>query len=133
MLWLALLAAQEDVAKSLQGVWSGERFTEGSGKDGAKGEKVDFLFKDGVLKGYKASGTLIGEASYALSDGGKSLDATGTSGGYRGKLYLGHLKIEGDTLFWCVNGAAGKERKRPGGFTADPGNAVYLIVLKRKP
>jgi uncharacterized protein (TIGR03067 family) len=127
------LLAQEDVAKSLQGVWSGERFTEGDGKGGAKGEKLSFTFKDGVLKGFKASGALIGEATYALGDDGKSLDATGTSGGYRGKVFLGKLKLEGDTLAWCVNGTAGKDRKRPGGFTADPGSAVYLILLKRKP
>ena len=128
-----LVLAQEDVAKALQGAWTGERYTEGTGKDGAKGEKVQFVFKDGVLRGFKASGAPIGDATYELSDGGKALDATGTSGGYRGKLFLGNLKIEGDTLTWCVNGTAGKERKRPGGFSADPGAAVYLIVLKRKP
>jgi uncharacterized protein (TIGR03067 family) len=133
MLALALMLAQEDVAKALQGAWSGERYTEGAGKDGAKGEKVQFTFKDGVLRGFKASGSLIGEATYALEEGGKALDAAGTSGGYRGKTYLGLLKIEGDVLTWCVNGTAGKDRKRPAGFTADPGTAVYLIVLKRKP
>ena len=133
MLGLMLVLAQEDVAKALQGVWAGERYTEGTGKDGAKGEKLSFTFKDGVLRGFKASGAPIGEATYELSDGGKALDATGTSGGYRGKLFLGNLKLEGDTLTWCVNGTAGKDRKRPGGFTADPGAAVYLIVLKRKP
>lgn len=133
MLALLLLLVQEDVAKSLQGAWSGERYTEGDGKGGARGEKVEFSFKDGVLRGFKGSGSLIGEATYALSEGGKALDASGTTGGYRGKTYLGLLKIEGDTLTWCVNGTAGKDRKRPGGFNADPGSAVYLIVLKRKP
>lgn len=142
MLALALLAlsggegfpaAQEDTAKALQGSWTGERFTEGTGKDGAKGEKVDFTFKDGVLVGRKASGSLIGEAAFVLSDGGKAIDATGSTGGYRGKTFLGVLKIEGDTLAWCMNGTAGKDRKRPGGFTADPGAAQYLIVLKRRP
>jgi uncharacterized protein (TIGR03067 family) len=133
MLALMLVLAQEDVAKALQGVWAGERYTEGTGKDGAKGEKVQFTFKDGVLRGFKASGSLIGEATYTLAEEGKALDAAGTSGGYRGKTYLGLLKVEGDTLTWCVNGTAGKDRKRPGGFAADPGAAVYLIVLKRKP
>jgi uncharacterized protein (TIGR03067 family) len=132
MLAVALmLLAQEDVEKSLQGAWVGERFTEGDGKGGARGEKVEFLFKDGALAGRKGNGSLIGEARYALGD--KSLDATGASGGYRNKVYTGLFKLEGDTLFWCVNGTAGKDRARPTAFVADPGQAHYLIVLKRKP
>jgi uncharacterized protein (TIGR03067 family) len=130
---LALSLLQEDVDKALQGAWIGERFTEGDGKGGARGEKVEFVFKNGVLAGRKGNGSLIGEASYALGEGGKALDATGASGGYRGKVYTGLFKLEGDTLFWCVNGTAGKDRPRPTSFNADAGRAHYLIVLKRKP
>lgn len=129
---LVLSLVQEDVDKALQGVWIGERFTEGNGKDGARGEKVEFLFKSGVLAGRKGNGSLIGEASYVLGEGGKALDASGASGGYRGKVYTGLFKLEGDTLLWCVNGTAGKDRARPTSFIADPGKAHYLIVLKRK-
>lgn len=135
MLALALLCALQGVdAKALQGAWKGERFTEGTGTGDARGEKVDFLFKDGKLQGFKGNGTLIGEAVFTLSPDGKSIDATGTSGGYRNKTYLGILKLEGDTLTWCSSGAAGKNQKRPASFTADAGQAHYLIVLqKQKP
>ena len=135
MLALALLCALQGVdAKALQGTWKGERFTEGTGKGDAKGEKVDFVFKDGKLQGFKASGTLIGEAAFRIAEDGKSIDAQGTSGGYRNKTYLGILKLDGDTLTWCCSGAAGKNQTRPTAYAADAGQAHYLIVLqKQKP
>lgn len=126
---LMALAADGVAEKDLQGTWKGERFTEGSG-DGKGGEKVEFTFKDNTLVGRKASGVVIGEATYTLSDG-KNIDATGTTGGYRNKTYPGILKIEGDKLIWCSAGGGGKDMKRPTGFTANPGSAHYLIVLTK--
>ena len=132
---LALLASSDDplTAKGLEGTWKGARFTEGKGEDADKGVKLEFTFKDGALVGRKESKALIGEATFKLSADGKQIDATGTSGAYRGKSYLGVIKVEGDTMYWCSSGtAAGKDAKRPSGFTADPGNAFYLIVLKKQ-
>ena len=130
LILLLLLAGDDVTAKDLQGTWKGERFTEGSG-DGKGGEKVEFTFKDNVLVGRKASGTVIGEATFTI-DGGKNMDATGTSGGYRNKSYPGILKLDGDKLLWCIAGGGGKDQKRPGSFTANPGSAHYLIVLTRQ-
>jgi len=127
---LFLLSPDDLTAKDLQGTWKGERFTEGSG-DGKGGEKVEFTFKDNTLVGRKASGTLIGEATFTL-DAGKNLDAAGTTGGYRNKTYPGIIKIEGDKLTWCVAGGSSKDQKRPGSFVANPGSAHYLIVLTRQ-
>lgn len=135
MLFLVLLAARpagDLSAKDLEGTWVGARFTEGKGEDPKKGVKVEFTFKGNTLVGRKESKSLIGEASFTLSDGGKSIDATGTTGGYRNKTYVGILKVEGDTLTWCTTGTAGKDPKRPSAFAADPGQAHYLIVLKRQ-
>lgn len=126
------LALQGVDAKALQGAWKGERFTEGNGKDGARGEKVDFVFKDGTLTGAKGNASVIGAATFTVAEDGKSIDATGTSGGYRGKTYQGILKLEGDTLTWCCSGAAGKNQKRPADFRADAGQAHYLIILQRQ-
>ena len=133
MVWalLAALAFDDLTSKDLQGTWKGERFTEGSG-DGMGGEKVEFTFKDNVLVGRKASGVAIGEATFTLSDNGKSIGATGTTGGYRNKTYPGILNIEGDKLIWCSAGGGGKDMKRPGSFAANPGSAHYLIVLTRQ-
>ncbi len=131
---LALLAADDPLtAKGLEGTWKGARFTEGKGEGPDKGVKLEFTFKDNVLVGRKESKALIGQATFKLSADGKQIDATGVSGAYRGKSYLGIIKVEGDTMYWCSSGtAAGKDAKRPSGFTADPGNAFYLIVLKRQ-
>jgi len=118
--------------KDLQGVWKGMRFTEGDGSAAAGGVKVEFTFKDNTLVGRKDSSAPIGEATFTLSADGKSIDATGTSSGYRGKMFLGILKLEGDKLTWCTTGSGGKDPKRPTTFAANPGNAQYLIVLTRQ-
>lgn len=127
---LLALAADDLTAKELQGTWRGERYTEGTG-GGPGGEVVEFTFKDNVLVGRKKSGVVIGEATFTLGDGGKNIDATGTTGGYRNKTYPGILKLEGDKLTWCSAGGGGKDMKRPGSFAANPGSAHYLIVLTR--
>jgi uncharacterized protein (TIGR03067 family) len=127
---LLALACDDLTAKDLQGTWRGERYTEGTG-GGQGGETVEFTFKDNVLVGRKKSGVAIGEATFTLSDGGKSIDATGTTGGYRNKTYPGIIKLEGDKLIWCSAGGGGKDMKRPGSFTANPGAAHYLIVLTK--
>jgi uncharacterized protein (TIGR03067 family) len=124
-------AGDDAVTQSLQGRWSGARFTEGSGDKPDGGQKLDFVFKDNTLTGYKDSGAVVGEATFTISADGKQIDAVGTSGGYRGKTYLGILKIDGDKLWWCSSGAAGKNQKRPGSFVANSGDAHYLIVLTR--
>jgi uncharacterized protein (TIGR03067 family) len=135
LILLMLAAADEGITlKDLQGTWKGARFTEGDGSNATNGVKVEFTFKDGTLVGRKESNAPIGEATFTLSADGKSIDATGTSSGYRGKSYLGILKLDGDKLTWCTTGSGAKDPKRPGGFTANPGNAQYLIVLtKQKP
>jgi uncharacterized protein (TIGR03067 family) len=129
---LALAFPADDVtSKDLQGTWKGARFTEGAGENAAQGVKVEFTFKDATLVGRKDSGVVIGEATFTLAENGKNIDATGTAGGYKGKSYPGILKLEGDKLYWCVAGAAGKDQKRPGSFVASPGSC-YLIVLTRQ-
>lgn len=128
---LFVVACDDLTAKDLQGTWRGERYTEGTG-GGKGGETVEFTFKDNVLVGRKKSGVVIGEATFALSDGGRSIDATGTTGGYRNKTYPGIIKVEGDKLTWCSAGGGGKDMKRPGSFAANPGSAHYLIVLTRQ-
>jgi uncharacterized protein (TIGR03067 family) len=136
LLVLGRAAAADDgiSLKDLQGTWKGVRFTEGDGSNSTNGVKVEFTFKDNALVGRKESNAAIGEATFTLSPDGKSIDATGTSSGYRGKTYLGILKLDGDKLTWCTTGSGGKDPKRPTGFTANPGNAQYLIVLtKQKP
>ncbi len=118
--------------KDLQGVWRGARFTEGRGEKPDDGVKIDLVFKGPAVSVRKASGAPVGEATVTIGEDGRRVDATGTSGGYRGKTYVGILKVEEDTLTWCVAGTAGKDQKRPAAFAADPGQAHYLIVAKRQ-
>ena len=124
-------SADDAVVKALQGRWTGARYTEGNGEQQGNAQKVEFVFKDTTLTGYKESGVVIGEATFTLSADGKQIDATGTSSGYRAKTYFGILKIEGDKLWWCSSGTAGKNQKRPSSFVANAGEACYLLVLTR--
>jgi uncharacterized protein (TIGR03067 family) len=135
LLLLTPFAGRADDAltvKDLQGTWKGARFTEGDGSNTSNGVKVEFTFKDNTLVGRREPQAPIGEATFTLSADGKTIDATGTSGGYRNKTYLGILKLDGDKLLWCMSGSGAKDQKRPTGFTANPGSAQYLIVLTRQ-
>lgn len=123
--------ADEAVTKALQGRWTGARFTEGTGEKPDGGQKLDFLFKGNTLVCVKESGAPVGQATFTISADGKSIDCTGTSSGYQNKVYQGILRIEGDKLWWCSSGQAGKNQKRPGGFVANAGDAHYLMVLTR--
>lgn len=131
LILLLALAGNDLTSKDLEGTWRGERYTEGTG-GGQGGETVEFTFKGNALVGRKKSGVVIGEATFTLSEGGKNIDATGATGGYRNKTYPGIIKIEGDKLTWCSAGGGGKDMKRPGSFAANPGSAHYLIVLTKQ-
>lgn len=123
--------ADEATVKALQGRWTGARYTEGNGENQSGAQKLDFLFKDNTLVCVKESGAPVGQATFTVSADGKQIDCTGASSGYQNKMYQGILKIEGDKLWWCCSGQAGKNQKRPGNFVANPGDAHYLIVLTR--
>ncbi|HLY08352.1 MAG TPA: TIGR03067 domain-containing protein [Planctomycetota bacterium] len=123
--------ADDAVSKALQGRWTGARYTEGNGENQSGAQKLEVVFKDNTLVCAKESGALVGQATFAVSTDGKQIDCTGTSSGYQNKTYLGILKVEGDKLWWCTSGGAGKNQKRPGSFVANAGEASYLIVLTR--
>ena len=132
-----LLSAPSDdkkelTAKDLEGTWVGERYTDGKGGKGARGVKVVFRFKGNILEARKASKSLVGGATFKLTDKGKKIDATGSTGAYRRKTYPGIIKVVGDTLTWCTGGTASKSQTRPKKFVASPGKAHYLIILKKQ-
>jgi uncharacterized protein (TIGR03067 family) len=134
---LALLAllpaggADDALTKALQGRWTGARYTEGNGENQGNAQRIEVVFKDNTLVCTKESGAPVGSATFVILADGRSIDATGTSSGYQNKTYYGILKVEGDKLWWCSSGTAGKNQKRPDSFVANAGGAQYLIVLTR--
>jgi uncharacterized protein (TIGR03067 family) len=133
LLWALFLAPADDLKLAdLDGAWDGARYTEGRGDDASGGERLQLTFKDGKVTVRKASGAPVGEATLTLAADGRSIDALGTTGAYRNKTYPGIVKLEGDSIRWCLAGTAGKDAKRPADFTANPGSAHYLIVAKRR-
>ena len=74
----------------------------------------------------------IGEGTYRISAGSgnvRNIDATGTGGMYRGKLYEGIFAVEGNTLKWC---AGDPGRGRPTALRTNPTAGHFLMVLTRK-
>ncbi len=131
----ALLAGAADqvvTTKSLEGVWSGTRFSEGKGEAPEKGVKLELTFEGDKIVGKRLpAGNAIGEGAFKLSDGGKAIEALGSTGGFRGKSYQGIIKIEGDTLYWCT-ATSQNDPQRPKEFAANPAEQTYLIVIKRQ-
>lgn len=126
-------AADTVNAKTLQGIWTGARFDSGKGEDPSKGVKLQLIFEGDSVKGLRLPQGDIGDGKFTVSADGKTIDATGNSGGFKGNLYLGIIKVDGDTLSWCTTaGHGGKTQKRPTEFAANPAQATYLIVVKRQ-
>lgn len=132
--WAAIASADSEAAvnkKALKGVWRGIRYSEGKGEDPSQGVKLELTFDGNKVVGKRSADAIIGEGTFKLSEDGKTIDATGSTGGYKGKTYLGIVKIDGDTLYWCT-GTAGKLQKRPTKFEADSGSQHYLIIVKKE-
>ena len=118
--------------KALQGVWRGARFSSGKGEDMEKGVALELAFKDGHINGKRLPEEKpIGEGDFKVSADGKTMDAVGTTGGFKGKAFPGIFKIEGDTLLWCVT-TTGNAQDRPAAFVAEPAKKTYLIIVKRQ-
>ncbi|MBI5687807.1 MAG: TIGR03067 domain-containing protein [Verrucomicrobia bacterium] len=119
-------------AKPLQGVWRGARFSSGKGEDPDKGVALELTIKDSHINGKRLPEEKpIAEGDFKLSADGKCMDATGSTGGFKGKTFPGIFKIEGDMLFWCVT-TNGNTQDRPTGFVAEPAKKSYLIIVKRQ-
>ena len=127
---LGTAASRAADTAALQGTWSGARFSAGSGDDPSKGVKLELTCKDNHVTGRRLPEGDLGAGDVTLSNEGKNIDAVGTSGKNKGKSYQGIIKVEGDTLQWCV--ATGDKPQRPTEFTADPAKKSYLIIVKRQ-
>jgi uncharacterized protein (TIGR03067 family) len=125
------IGADKLAAASLNGVWRGDRFSDGKGEEPAKGVQLEIVFQDNQVKANRLPDGAIGEATFTLSEQGTEIDAVGTSRTYKGKTYLGIIKLDGDTLYWC-SGSVLKDQKRPATFEADPKQQSYLIIVKRQ-
>ena len=127
-----LSPADDDAGKALQGVWRGARFSSGKGEDPEKGVKLELIFKNNQIHGKRLpEEQAIGTGAFKLSADGKTIDAVGTSGGFKGKTFPGIFKIEGDTLLWCTT-TSGNAADRPTEFAASPAKKSYLIIVKRQ-
>ncbi len=127
---IASAASRAVETKALQGTWSGARFSQGTGTDASKGIKLELTIQDNHIKGRRLPEGDLGEGDITLSNGGKSIDAVGTSARNKGKSYQGIIKVEGDTLYWCTG--VGENQQRPTEFVADPAKKTFLVVLKRQ-
>lgn len=129
---LALAADSPASEKALQGVWRGARFDLGKGEDLEKGVKLEMTIKDNHISCKRLpEGQSVGEGELKISADGKTIDAVGSTGNFKGKNFFGILKLEGETLTWCTT-SSGKAEDRPAEFVADKTKKNWLIVVKRE-
>lgn len=130
----AMNAADDDRAK-FAGVWQGF-VVEGRGDRPDRGPvKLEITvtgdkMSSRDLNARDTSKADLGEGTYKL-DGAqnpKTIDATGTNGQNRGKLFPGIYLVDGNTLKWCV---ANPGKQRPTEFISRPSGGQFLMVLKR--
>jgi len=99
--------------KKLEGSWVGGIKYDGTDTFYIKIDEL--VIKDGNItaKDPPNKSRQFGTGTFTLNPSAspKTLDATGTSGKYAGKTYLGIYKLDGDTLEWCV-APPGKERPK---------------------
>ena len=123
-------ADEAGIAKALEGVWSGARFDKGKGENPETGVKLELTIKDNHIKARRLPQGDIGEGDLKVSADGKTIEAVGTTGKYKDKKFLGIIKIEGNTLFWCTGVSSATER--PTDFVAEQDKKTFLIVVKRQ-
>ncbi|MCC2670883.1 MAG: hypothetical protein K0Q72_3354, partial [Armatimonadetes bacterium] len=122
-------AQQPDSARQLIGTWKGQ-IVDGGGAQGPI-EVTEFVVTpDKITATRSGSRFPMGGGSYRLGNqqGMRTLDATGTEGGARGKSFMGIYTLEGDTLRWCV---ANPGRPRPTDIASRAAQGQYLLILNR--
>ena len=118
--FMLVLKRQKKESSSLVGVWKGRV------RDGATGHELTFT-KD-MVSGTKDGERNLGKGAYKIDRTTQpwTMDATEVKDdGSKGRTWLGSLKLEGDSLTWCVSTQA-----RPTTFKT--GDGQFMLVLKRQ-
>ncbi|MDP7019744.1 MAG: TIGR03067 domain-containing protein [Pirellulaceae bacterium] len=118
------IAAEDgaEARKKLVGVWKG------GVEDGAQGHVLTITPKlVSCVRVRDGKETDIGGGTVKLDLSKKPfrMDATGTTGGQKGRAWFGIYSLEGDTLKYCVN-----SKQPPKAFKTGDGN--FCLVLKRQ-
>ena len=114
--------------KALLGEWEGQMMDGDGSNPGQRRMNISLTITDKKITATGGRGEAMGDGTYKVS--GRHLDATGTSGQYQGKKYLGLFSIEGDTLKWCSGND--KAKGRPAALKTNTKDGHFLMVLTRK-
>lgn len=110
------------------GEWEGQMMDGDGSNPGQRRMNISLTITDKKITATGGRGEMMGDGTYKVS--GRHLDATGTSGQYQGKKYLGLFSIEGDTLKWCSGNDRAKAR--PAALKTNVKDGHFLMVLARK-
>lgn len=115
-------------AKAIVGEWEGQMMDGDGSNPGQRRMNISLTITDKKITATGGQSQMMGDGTYRIS--GRHLDATGTSGQYQGKKYLGLFSIEGDTLKWCSGND--RARARPTALKTNTKDGHFLMVLTRK-
>lgn len=116
-------AKPTDDRKAILGVWSG-------GMPGDPPGSIELTITATRITGRNArTGKSLGEGSYEIDPGAKTIDARGIEVPVRGRTYLGVYSLEGNILKWCANS---RSKKRPNDLVHRPDKDQWLMLLERQ-
>lgn len=117
------LPLHADDRKDIIGVWKG-------GMPGDPAGSIELTITPTRITGRNPrNGKSLGEGTYQLDPGTKTIDSNGIEIPVRGKTYLGIYSLEGNTLKW-VSTSRGK--KRPVELVHRPDRDQFLMILERQ-
>lgn len=124
-------AKATDLKKAIMGTWEGYM----ADGDGSRHGDIRLeITEDTITATNPRGGQVMGAGTYKVSGGSKKLktiDASGTSGQFKGKKYEGVFDIEGTTLKWCSANDNPRSR-RPDQLQTQVQAGQFLMVLEKK-
>jgi uncharacterized protein (TIGR03067 family) len=116
-------AAPSDDRKAILGVWSG-------GMPGDPPGSIELTITPTKVSGRNArTGKSLGEGTYEINPGAKTIDSHGLEAPVKGRTYLGVYSLDGDVLKWCANS---RSKNRPKDVVHRPDRDQWLMVLQRQ-
>jgi uncharacterized protein (TIGR03067 family) len=115
--------AAVDDRQAILGTWSG-------GMEGDPPGSIVLTITPTKISGRDArTGKNLGDGTYEINPGARTIDTRGTEMPIQGRTYLGIYSLEGNTLRWC---SQSRGKKRPADLKHRPERDQFLMILEKQ-